>query len=57
MGAIGSPSSLPILRKYIDDSDVSVRETCGLAIEKIEWDNSEEGQREAAKKARGEQDR
>lgn len=57
MGAIGSSSSLPILRKYINDADVSVRETCGLAIEKIEWDNSEEGQREAAKKARGEQDR
>jgi len=36
MGAIGDPASLPILREYLKDEDVSVRETCELAIEKIE---------------------
>jgi hypothetical protein len=34
-----------------------VRETCGLAIKKIEWDNSEEGAREKARKAAGEEQR
>jgi deoxyhypusine monooxygenase len=36
MGAIGDPVSLPILREYLKDGEVSVRETCELAIEKIE---------------------
>jgi deoxyhypusine monooxygenase len=57
LGAISSPSSLPILRAYEADADVSVRETCGLAIKKIEWDNSEEGAREKARKAVGEEQR
>ncbi|KAK0545295.1 deoxyhypusine hydroxylase [Tilletia horrida] len=45
LGAISSVDSLPILEKYITDSDVSVRETCELAIEKIKYDQSEEAQR------------
>ena len=45
MGAISAPSSIPILRKYLNDSNRSVRETCEIALAKIEWDNSEEGKK------------
>lgn len=38
MGAIADPSALPILQKYRNDDDVSVRETCELAIKKIEYE-------------------
>ncbi|KAI9510585.1 deoxyhypusine hydroxylase [Russula earlei] len=48
MGAISSASSLPILRKYLSDFNRSVRETCEIALAKIEWDRSEEGQRHHA---------
>ncbi|KAI0269778.1 deoxyhypusine hydroxylase [Gloeopeniophorella convolvens] len=48
MGAISSSASLPVLRKYLSDSNRSVRETCEIALAKIEWDNSEEGQRHRA---------
>ncbi|KAJ6563537.1 armadillo-type protein [Mycena sp. CBHHK59/15] len=43
MGAISASTSLPILKQYLSDPDRSVRETCEIAIAKIEWDNSEEG--------------
>ncbi|KAF9468514.1 armadillo-type protein [Collybia nuda] len=43
MGAISASSSIPILKAYLKDPDRSVRETCEIAIAKIEWDNSEEG--------------
>ncbi|PPQ63618.1 hypothetical protein CVT24_004371 [Panaeolus cyanescens] len=45
MGAISDPSSLPILKEYLNDENRSVRETCEIAIAKIEWDNSEEGKK------------
>lgn len=45
MGAISSSASLPILQEYLTDSNRSVRETCEIAIAKIEWDNSDEGKR------------
>ncbi|KAI0004575.1 deoxyhypusine hydroxylase [Russula compacta] len=48
MGAISSASSLPVLKKYLNDSNRSVRETCEIAVAKIEWDRSEEGQRQHA---------
>ncbi|TFY83859.1 hypothetical protein EWM64_g149 [Hericium alpestre] len=48
MGAISSPTSLPILRKYAADNNRAVRETCEIALAKIEWDNSEEGRRHNA---------
>ena len=44
MGAISSASSVPVLEKYLNDSSRTVRETCEIALAKIEWDNSEEGQ-------------
>jgi deoxyhypusine monooxygenase len=43
MGAISSPSSLPILKQYLSDPERVVRETCEIAIAKIQWSNSEEG--------------
>jgi deoxyhypusine monooxygenase len=43
MGAISLTASLPVLEKYQNDSNRSVRETCEIAIAKIEWDHSEEG--------------
>ena len=48
MGAISSASSLPVLKRYLNDANRSVRETCEIALAKIEWDNSEEGQRHHA---------
>jgi deoxyhypusine monooxygenase len=43
MGAISDPSVLPLLRSYKEDENehVAVRETCEIAIAKIEWDNDE----------------
>jgi deoxyhypusine monooxygenase len=46
MGAISSKDSIPILRQYLHDSNRSVRETCEIALAKIEWDHSEEGRHE-----------
>lgn len=51
MGAISDPSVLPVLEQYRNDSDVSVRETCELAISKISFDNSDEGRALKASKA------
>ena len=45
MGAISDVSSVPILEEFLADSERTVRETCEIAIAKIEWDNSEEGQK------------
>ena len=43
MGAISSTSAIPVLKQYVDDPERCVRETCEIAIAKIEWDQSEEG--------------
>ena len=48
MGAISLTASLPVLKKYLNDSNRTVRETCDIAIAKVEWDHSEEGQRQLA---------
>ncbi|KAJ7225986.1 deoxyhypusine hydroxylase [Mycena pura] len=45
MGAISACSSLPVLKEYLSDDNRSVRETCEIAIAKIEWNHSEEGKR------------
>lgn len=45
MGAISSEASIPVLKKYVNDPERTVRETCEIALAKIEWDNSEEGRR------------
>lgn len=48
MGAISSTMSVPILREYLSDPNRSVRETCEIALAKIDWDNSEEGRKHLA---------
>lgn len=48
MGAISSTASVPILREYLSDPNRSVRETCEIALAKIDWDNSEEGRKHLA---------
>jgi len=45
MGAISSEASIPVLKKYVNDPERAVRETCEIALAKIQWDNSEEGRR------------
>jgi len=42
LGAIGSSSSLDVLKKYSSDSQDVVRETCEIAIDRINWENSPE---------------
>lgn len=44
MGAISKLNSLPVLKEYLSDPERTVRETCEIAIAKITWDNSPEGQ-------------
>ncbi|ORX35614.1 armadillo-type protein [Kockovaella imperatae] len=43
LGALSSESSLPLLRKYLDDPNREVRETCEVAIGKIQFDHGAEG--------------
>lgn len=43
LGALGDQSSLELLRQRRDDpnEEVVVKETCDIAMERIEWENSE----------------
>ncbi|KAI5833671.1 MFBC-like protein, partial [Schizophyllum commune Tattone D] len=45
MGAISASASLPVLREFLKDENRAVRETCEIAIARIEWDASEEGRK------------
>ena len=45
MGAISVESSKDVLKRYLNDPERCVRETCEIALAKIEWDHSEEGQK------------
>ncbi|GAA6050514.1 hypothetical protein JCM3770_005578 [Rhodotorula araucariae] len=47
MGAIGSDTALPVLRKYLDHPNPAIRETCEIALDKIVFDNSDEGKKQA----------
>jgi len=44
LGAIGDTGSLDVLRAFRDreGEQVVVRETCEIAVARIEWENSEE---------------
>lgn len=48
LGALGWADNLDILREYRDrkGEDISIVETCEIAIERVEWENSEERQKE-----------
>lgn len=56
MGAISAEASIPVLQRYANDANRSVRETVEIALDKIKWDHSEEGRihREELQKAREE---
>ncbi|KAJ3773824.1 Deoxyhypusine hydroxylase [Lentinula raphanica] len=43
MGAISATESISLLKEYLSDPERSVRETCEIAIARIEWDKTEEG--------------
>ncbi|GAA5974107.1 hypothetical protein JCM11641_003438 [Rhodosporidiobolus odoratus] len=45
MGAIGDEAALPVLRKYLKHDLAAIRETCEIALDKVLWDNSEEGKK------------
>jgi deoxyhypusine monooxygenase len=49
MGAIASVQSIPILKEFLNDERQEVRETCQIALAKVEWDNSEESKDETTK--------
>lgn len=52
LGALGDEGSLDILRRLRDTKEEVqvVRETCELAVARIEWENSEEGKAEDLRK-------
>lgn len=37
LGAIGDPSVINILKKFIYDNSVEVAQTCDLALKRIQW--------------------
>lgn len=45
LGALGDVSSLPLLKELRDDKQEPevVRETCDIAVDRIEWEHSKEG--------------
>lgn len=45
MGAIGDEAALPVLRIHLTHENPAIRETCEIAVDKIEYDNSEEGRK------------
>lgn len=51
LGALGDQGSLGLLKELRDDSREPevVRETCDIAVDRIEWEHSEEGKKELLK--------
>lgn len=49
LGALGHAESLPLLREYLDDPEEVVRQTCELAIARINWAASQKGGEENGK--------
>ncbi|GAA5852684.1 hypothetical protein JCM9279_004953 [Rhodotorula babjevae] len=47
MGAIGCDEALPVLRKYLEHPNPAIRETCEIALDKVVFDNSPEGKKQA----------
>ncbi|CAN3372666.1 hypothetical protein DIURU_004843 [Diutina rugosa] len=47
LGAIGHQGSLPLLKEYYENDPLEeIRQTCELAIERINWENSEKAKTE-----------
>ena len=51
MGAIGCDDALPVLRKFLTHPNPAIRETCEIALDKVVFDNSPEGRKQADKYA------
>lgn len=53
LGALGDQGSLGLLKELRDDSREPevVRETCDIAVDRIEWEHSEEGKKELLKQS------
>ena len=49
MGANGDSSALEVLNEHLNHPEAAIRETCEIAIDKIKFDNSEQGKLQAAK--------
>ncbi|GAA5937026.1 deoxyhypusine monooxygenase [Sporobolomyces koalae] len=48
MGAIGDADALPVLREHLNHPEPAIRETCEIAVDKLEFDQSEQGKLQAA---------
>lgn len=48
MGAIGDSAALEVLKAHLNHKEAAIRETCEIAVDKIEFDNSEAGKAQAA---------
>jgi len=46
LGALGQSSCLALLEKYLHDESQVVRETCELAVDRIQWQNSQASKQE-----------
>ena len=44
LGALSAESAKPLLEKYLTCPERAVRETCEIALDKIKWDATPEGQ-------------
>lgn len=52
LGALGDRESLPLLNDYlVNDPLIEIRQTCELAIERINWENSESKNSEVLEKS------
>lgn len=51
LGALGHTASLDLLRKHLTDAEEVVRETCEIAIARIEWEASEAAKAEELQKS------
>lgn len=52
LGALGDASNLELLRRFRDreGEEVVVKETCEIAVDRLEWENSEQGKQEKLRK-------
>lgn len=50
LGALCHTESLDLLRHYLNDSAEEVRQTCEIAIARIEWETSEMAKKENLQK-------
>ena len=49
LAAIADPEVLPLLREFISDPVQEVSDTCKIAVQKLEWEQSDDGKSEKDK--------